>query len=380
MKYSLKKFLRGIVTPISLSIIIQTFATSGINAQFFNKPESVTYDALKDRYLISNVGNGDIVQISDAGDTTFFDRTLARTLGMTIVNNILYDADISGIVTFDLTSDQKITTIPIPGMIELNDITADTSGYLYITDSSAGKVFRMKISDHSYITIVSGINIPNGILFDAQNNRVLFCQFIVNAPIKQIDLDDLSVTTVITTSFAYFDGLTIDGSGYIYVSSWGSNAIYRYDNEFSLPAELVSSGHNGPADIYYNQLNNILVVPNVNSNLVDFIPISPISVDELYGQMPLTFSLWQNCPNPFNPTTSIQYAVASRQFVKLKVYDLLGNEIATLVNEEKPAGRYVVQFNASSLTSGVYYYRLKVHPANGETGDFVQTKKMVLIK
>jgi len=365
---------------MSLYIIIIVFVTSSTNAQFFNGPESVTYDALNGRYLISNVGNGDIVQISDAGDTTFFDRTLARTLGMVIVDNILYVADISGIVTFDLTTDQKIATIPSPGMIELNDITADTSGYLYITDSSAGKVFRMKISDHSFTTIDSGINIPNGILFDARNNRVLFCQFTFNAPIKQIDLNNLSVTTVLTTSFTNLDGLTIDSNGSIYVSCWEDNAIYRYDNSFSLPAELISSGHNGPADIFYNQLDNILAVPNFYSNVVDFIPITPIGVNEVYGQMPSTFALWQNYPNPFNPATTIKYQVPELSFVTIKVFDALGNEIKTLVNEEKPAGTYEIEFSATShsgeirnLPSGVYFYQLS-------TGDFVETRKMVLLK
>ncbi|MCW8813766.1 MAG: SMP-30/gluconolactonase/LRE family protein [Chlorobium sp.] len=373
MRYLFKRFIKAITTSMSLYIITITFITSSANAQFFNGPESVTYDTLNGRYLISNVGNGDIVQISDAGDTTFFDRTLARTLGMVIVDNILYIADISGVVTFDLTTDQKIATIPISEMIELNDITADTSGYLYITDSSAGKVFRMKISDHSCITIASGINIPNGILFDARNNRVLFCQFIVNAPIKQIDLDDLSVSTVLTTSFSFFDGLTIDSGGNIYVSCWGNNAIYRYDNEFSLPAELISSGHNGPADIFYNQLDNILAIPNYYSNLVDFIPITPIGVDELYGWMPQTFSLSQNYPNPFNPATTIKYQIPELSFVTIKVYDVIGNEIETLVNEEKPEGTYEITWNAERLSSGVYFYQLS-------TEKFADAKKMIILK
>jgi hypothetical protein len=88
---------------------------------------------------------------------------------------------------------------------------------------------------------------------------------------------------------------------------------------------------------------------------------------------PATFSLEQNYPNPFNPTTSIQYAIGSRQIITLKVYDVLGNEIATLVNEEKPAGEYEVEFNASELTSGIYFYQLK-------SGSFVETKKMILLK
>ena len=85
------------------------------------------------------------------------------------------------------------------------------------------------------------------------------------------------------------------------------------------------------------------------------------------------FKLKQNYPNPFNPTTSIQYAISSRQFVELKVYDVLGNEITTLVNEEKPAGSYEVEFDTNNLTSGVNFYRL-------QAGGFVETKKMLLMK
>jgi hypothetical protein len=85
------------------------------------------------------------------------------------------------------------------------------------------------------------------------------------------------------------------------------------------------------------------------------------------------FELEQNYPNPFNPVTSIQYAVSSRQFVTLKVYDILGNEIATLVNEEKQPGIYEVEFDATDFTSGIYFYQLKA-------GNYLETRKMVMLK
>lgn len=86
-----------------------------------------------------------------------------------------------------------------------------------------------------------------------------------------------------------------------------------------------------------------------------------------------TFALSQNYPNPFNPSTVIGYQLPAAGNVTLKVYDLLGREIASLVNEEKPAGEYEVEFNAGGLSSGVYFYRLKA-------GENVETKKMLLIR
>lgn len=89
--------------------------------------------------------------------------------------------------------------------------------------------------------------------------------------------------------------------------------------------------------------------------------------------LPANFSLSQNFPNPFNPSTRIQYQVSSITNVSLKVYDILGNEAATLVNEQKPAGIYEVEFDANQLTSGIYFYKL-------QAGSFVEAKKMILIQ
>lgn len=85
------------------------------------------------------------------------------------------------------------------------------------------------------------------------------------------------------------------------------------------------------------------------------------------------FFLHQNYPNPFNPKTRIQYSISSRQFVTLKVYDVLGNEVKLIVSENKDAGSYSVDFDASNLPSGVYIYKL-------QAGEFTQSRKMTLIK
>jgi photosystem II stability/assembly factor-like uncharacterized protein len=101
---------------------------------------------------------------------------------------------------------------------------------------------------------------------------------------------------------------------------------------------------------------------------------------------PTEFKLEQNYPNPFNPSTSIQYAIISRQFVQLKVYDVLGNEIATLVNEEKAPGRYEVEFlghsdGGQNLSSGVYFYQLSIIGPETSSGQgLIQTKKMIIMK
>jgi len=95
--------------------------------------------------------------------------------------------------------------------------------------------------------------------------------------------------------------------------------------------------------------------------------------DENEIKLPISFNLEQNYPNPFNPSTTINYSIAKMSKVTLTLYNLLGEEVKTLINEEKPTGNYSVEFNAVNLPSGVYFYRLIA-------GDFTSTKKMLILK
>ena len=103
-------------------------------------------------------------------------------------------------------------------------------------------------------------------------------------------------------------------------------------------------------------------------------PLSEMTTDVKNSiELPKNFSLEQNYPNPFNPTTTINYSLPKRSLVTLKIYDVLGREIATLVNEEKNSGTYKVIWDAKNMTSGVYFYQLRV-------GSFSQTEKMILLR
>ena len=91
------------------------------------------------------------------------------------------------------------------------------------------------------------------------------------------------------------------------------------------------------------------------------------------SSQPLEYRLDQNYPNPFNPKTDVRYEISDVGFVKLVVYDILGREVVTLVNEKKAPGRYSVTWDASGQASGVYFYRL-------QAGSFIETRKLVLVR
>lgn len=102
---------------------------------------------------------------------------------------------------------------------------------------------------------------------------------------------------------------------------------------------------------------------------------------ETESELPKTYSLMQNYPNPFNPVTNIRYDIPEDGLVTLKVYDLLGREVVSLVNENKKAGRYLVSFNGANLSSGIYFYVLRVTSGQAlKAGEFVKTLRMVVVR
>lgn len=142
----------------------------------------------------------------------------------------------------------------------------------------------------------------------------------------------------------------------------------------------VESRQNGLLDTLTTLMTDsgrvVLVKVIPDNGTLELSPINATSLDEEILSVN-EFQLYQNYPNPFNPFTSIQYSIVNRQFVTLKIYDVLGNELATLVESYKNSGNYKIDFNPESSfknpASGVYYYQL-------QAGDFVQTKKMIYLK
>ena len=108
--------------------------------------------------------------------------------------------------------------------------------------------------------------------------------------------------------------------------------------------------------------------------IAQYIENNPLGVEEpTAGKLPASFELMQNYPNPFNPTTNIRYDIPKAAKVTLKIYDILGREVKTLVNTIQSPGQYTVAFNAQDLASGVYFYQI-------HAGSFVATKKLMLVK
>ncbi|NOS86408.1 MAG: T9SS type A sorting domain-containing protein [Ignavibacteria bacterium] len=133
--------------------------------------------------------------------------------------------------------------------------------------------------------------------------------------------------------------------------------ILRFSNQISsLTAAELNYEADGVIDLIIDEESRPVATPKVEDYLV-----------------PKNFELTQNYPNPFNPSTTIEYSIPKDAIVALKIYDVLGKEVATLVNDQKAAGTYILNWNASNFSSGLYFYRITA-------GEFTETKKMFLVK
>jgi hypothetical protein len=188
-----------------------------------------------------------------------------------------------------------------------------------------------------------------------------------------VQLNNVTVTNVNSTYSDDTEFSVNDGSGETVVQRSGK---YTYSN---LPADTATGKtilHVGNkigslrGFVYYS-FNQYKFVPRTNA---DFVNVILTGVAEREGDaVPARYELSQNYPNPFNPSTTIRYAIPMAGLTTVKVFNLLGQEVATLVNEMQPAGAYTVHFNASALSSGVYFFRI-------QSASFNSVKKMVLLK
>ncbi|MBK9099653.1 MAG: M6 family metalloprotease domain-containing protein [bacterium] len=300
------------------------------------------------------------------GESNFAD---IRALTVHPQTNILYGIvpgnTSSDLVRVNATEGDAYTCYNLPGLGFMVGVAFDTSGILYGAKQS-GELYSIDLVTGATSLITTTVQLT-AIAFDPTTNELWATPRVVVGQkdrIFKIDLSTGDTTVIGRTGFnVQTNDLAFDETGALYGVIGGVTDIGKLISINKTTAVGTEVGETG-----YTNVQSLAYRTSGTS-----------SVDEI-EQLPGTFSLGQNYPNPFNPTTKIEFQIAELGFVTLKIYDVIGNEIATLVNEQKPAGNYEIEFNSHSslsgikeLPSGVYFYQLK-------SGNLVQTKKMLLIK
>ncbi|MCD4730979.1 MAG: hypothetical protein K8R74_10285, partial [Bacteroidales bacterium] len=214
MKKEFLLIIEQIFNSIKLLPIIIFLLTITCFAQnLLNNPESVVFDSHYNRYIVSNWGNGAIVQIDSNGTQSYFNTDYLnqyRIAALYIHNDTLLaaagDAPNAGVIGFNIQTRQQLFHIILPGLGLPNDIVIYNNETIYVTDYWDSKLY--KIENHiPSVLIDSGLANPNGMMIDTLNNRLLILSVVPNAQILAVDLSDASITTVYTTTFLGMDGI-----------------------------------------------------------------------------------------------------------------------------------------------------------------------------
>jgi len=259
----------------------------------------------------------------------------------------------------DGTFVDDFTSVGVPQSI---GIDWDSDGNLYVSSYNGDNVRKFDSNGNDLgVFVNTNLAGPTNIWFD-DNDDLLVIDYDGTA-VKRFDSNGAFINNFLT-GLSQAEGVDFFPNGNILIGNGATHSVKMYDSNGVYIEDFIPNGSGG------------LITPN--AILIRETNVSSVSGDVYFGD--ISFRLEQNYPNPFNPSTVISYQLPVTSKVTLKVYNILGNEIATLVNEELPAGEYEVKFNAVShsagvrnLPSGIYFYQLRA-------GKFIQTNKMIYLK
>jgi hypothetical protein len=246
-------------------------------------------------------------------------------------------------------------------------IAASAAGHLYAGDIDA-VVYRSTNAGATWTQILDGMSTISDILVTQNGFIFVSLQSFFNPGVLRSTDNGISWQNVLPSVVAGW--FAVNSEGHIFLSTYNSYVYRSVDGGSTWQQLRTGMTTSGTQGIAVND-SGVVFVGTLNGQV--YRSAQPtVSVGD-HSEHPREFALYQNYPNPFNPSTKIQFRVASSEFIELRVFDMLGREVATLVNEVKPPGTYEVTFDAAHLASGVYYYRLTA-------GNFAATRKLVLLR
>ena len=353
--------------------LLLTFTTL-VFAQNYQSAESVEYDSSQNRWLVANGDN--ILQRAADGTLSVFGNG-PGSHGMEVVGENVFVCEAGNRIRgYNLETEEEVMNLPIENASFLNGLTNDGGNFLYATDFSDQKIYKVDITDLSNpileIIVADTGATPNGIIYDGENNRLLWVTWGNNASIRAVDLADNSLSTVQTTTLSNIDGIDQDNDQNYYISSWGPARITKFDKDFiNAPETVTTPALSAPADIGYSLQTDTLAIP-MGSNVI-YIGLGepPVvsGIDALiFGDFDMNIF-----PNPVTESSVIQFELKTSQKVELTIIDMEGRLIKTLLSGTQMNGKHKLVLAGIPLANGVYFCRLNTEEGE-ESLRFVVSK------
>lgn len=229
-----------------------------------NGPQKIVIDKKRNRLLVSNANSGDLIQIDSTGNQSYFVQGADFVDGIEILGDTIYGVGSNRkIKAYNLVNRQLVIDFTIPGAPSnyLSSIASDSTGYLFISCPLLNEIYRMNINSLTYWVFAggNGLNKPNGILLERDNNRIVVIDDSPDSKIHAISLADSSVTTLCSTSLNSPDGIIRDKSGNYYVGGYYLEGMFKTDAKWSQAMHLFFKGKNIVYPTFDERDNSILV-------------------------------------------------------------------------------------------------------------------------
>lgn len=340
-------------TTITFFALCLVFLTT---AQNYNGAESVDWDPINNQWLVSN--GGQMVTDDGEGNLGFFGNAQA-SFGLEVIDDMVFAISGISIKGYDLTNQQEIMSVSIPGSGFLNGMGSDaTNKMLYVSDFGQNKIHAINVTDINNPEVTEIVpntgQTPNGVLYDEGNNRLLFGTWEGNAKIKAVDLTDNSVSTIISTGLGNIDGIIRYNNEY-YISTWGPSRITKYNSDFSSSETVSTPSINNPADIGVNP-DGVLAIP-VGNNVV-FADLGETAGINDLNAASINFQLSEN---PITATSFVQFELFEPISYTLTLSSLEGKQISQIASMSNAIGLQRIPISNVALSQGVYFLTLQMN-------------------
>lgn len=349
-----------------------------------NYPQKIIIDKARNRLLVSNAGDGSLVQIDSLGNQTYVAQYANFVDGMEIVGDTLYGVgNPRALIGYNLTNDSLAFYKPFggPGSHYLSSVCSDSSGHLFISCPPRNTIYKFRISDQSFWTFAAQDSInrlikPNGILLERDKNRITIIDDSENTSlIHAISLSDSTVSTLVETDFNIPDGITRDKYGYYYVTGFDLDGMYRFNPDFSGPPVMIHAGASMIYPTYDPESHSIYVTHYMDHNWEQIFLTTSANQDMSFKPQSLQLKNW---PNPFNPSTKICFELPVGEEISLEIYNIKGQKVISLYKGFLKKGTHSLAWdgkdqNKQAVCSGIYFIRLSDHQR-------INTRKILLMK
>lgn len=327
------------------------------HAQSLTAIEGVEYDPTNQIFLVGN-GNNVVRMHSDAIPQGTLGAAKSN-YGMEVMNGVLFSIVGSSVKGYDVTTGAQVMTITLSGTTFLNGMASNGIDKLWVSDFSTKKIHEVNVADlaapSSSIVVANTSSTPNGLTYDAANNRLVMVSWGANASIKAIDLATYTLSVITTTNLGNCDGIDHDSYGNYYVSSWSPNAITKFSNDFTTTSTVtVTGGVSSAADICYAEEIDTLAIPCTGNNVVKFVGFNPSFVVEGSTSEFQAYGF----PTEVKDLFTIGFDLPQAMDVNIRLFDVNGRLVNEVVKRTFPLGSNQVVMTELPSESGIYFVQV----------------------